>query len=124
MFTMFEILRKKRSVRFESLVLSRASFAQTIENIFALSFLVKDGRAEITMNNVGNHLVCKFHCKMLPLFLCSPNFDTDILLLNLLLAPRNAPSASAISSGEVRYHHFVFRFDYEDWKVCYINFFI
>ncbi|XP_027351074.1 non-structural maintenance of chromosomes element 4 homolog A-like [Abrus precatorius] len=89
MLTMFNILRINKIVKLENLVLNRNSFAQTVENLFALSFLVKDGRAEIKVNEAGWQLV----------------------------SPRNAPAANAVHSKDVVFSHFVFRCDFNDWKL-------
>ena len=116
--TMFDILKTMKKVSLENIILNRISFAQTVENLFALSFLVKDGRVVITMDDKGYHFVCMSH------FI---NFITNnlqicyILFCNLYFymdaAPRNAPSASMIYCGKVAYSHFIFKFDFNDWKV-------
>ncbi|KAG8379470.1 hypothetical protein BUALT_Bualt07G0091800 [Buddleja alternifolia] len=86
MATRFDILSRNRNVKLENLVLNRNSFAQTVKNLFALSHLVKNGRAEIKLDENGYHLVFT----------------------------RNAPTANAILSGEATYSHFIFRFDFGD----------
>ncbi|KAL6204021.1 hypothetical protein ACLB2K_021291 [Fragaria x ananassa] len=84
MATMFEILKNKKKVNLNCLILNRRSFAQTVENLFALSFLAKDGRVRIAVEVNGSHIV----------------------------SPTNGPVAN-----EVAYHHFVFRFDFKEWKI-------
>ncbi|TMW99028.1 hypothetical protein EJD97_003160 [Solanum chilense] len=87
--TMFQILREKKRVKLEYLIVNRKSFAQSIENLFALSFLVKDGRVVIDVDENGSHF----------------------------LSPRNGPDAKLVKSGEVKYSHFVFRLDFADWEL-------
>ncbi|GLU19444.1 hypothetical protein SLE2022_356960 [Rubroshorea leprosula] len=89
MAIMFGVLRRKKQVKLENLILNRESFAQTVENLFALSFLVKDGRAEMSVDESGSHFV----------------------------SPKNAPAARSVMSGEAAYSHFVFRLDFKDWKI-------
>ncbi|XP_027167018.1 non-structural maintenance of chromosomes element 4 homolog A-like [Coffea eugenioides] len=86
---MFGVLKKNNPVKLENLILNRHSFAQTVENLFALSFLVRDGRVFMEVDENGSHL----------------------------LSPRNAPIRRLVVRGEVKYSHFIFRLDFADWKL-------
>ncbi|CAA0821078.1 Non-structural maintenance of chromosomes element 4 homolog A [Striga hermonthica] len=86
---MFEILKKNKKVNVENLILNRTSFAQTVENLFALSFLVKDGRVRVDVDESGSQLI----------------------------VPTNGPSAEDIKNRVVENHQFIFRFDFNDWKL-------
>ncbi|KAK6138369.1 hypothetical protein DH2020_027885 [Rehmannia glutinosa] len=89
MQVMFEILKKEKKVKAENLMLNRNSFAQTVENLFALSFLVKDGRVRIVVDEKGSQVV----------------------------VPTNGPTAEEIKSGVAKSHQFIFRFDFDNWKL-------
>ncbi|KAI3874685.1 hypothetical protein MKX03_015162 [Papaver bracteatum] len=88
--TMFQIMKsRKKPEKIANLIMNKNSFAQTSENLFALSFLVKDGRAQMKIDSNGHHVV----------------------------SLRNAPSSDVVKSGELQYSHFVFRFDFKDWDM-------
>jgi hypothetical protein len=117
--TMFDILRKHKRARLEALILNRRSFSQTVENIFALSFLVKDGRVEINFDKNKNHIVGDFRipfplCSFQFYLLCPSNQLNCFVFVSSV--PKNAPTANGMASGEGSYSQFIFRFDYGDWK--------
>lgn len=121
---MFHILRRTKRVPLENLILNRESFAQTVENLFALSFLVKDGRAEISLDENRLHYVCKmcFHLNQLNTCFLFLFCTLGTYAVSSFSAPKNAPAANLVSSKEVSYTHFVFRYDYQDWKVWTVEF--
>ena len=43
----YDILNEKRSINFFEFIINPESFGQTIENLFYLSFLIRDGKAVI-----------------------------------------------------------------------------
>ncbi|KAL2612429.1 hypothetical protein R1flu_024121 [Riccia fluitans] len=90
MLVMFKILSEfPNGVELDRLVLSRQSFSQSVENIFCMSFLVKDGRAQIAIKD-GRHFV----------------------------VAKNAPSHEERGRGQGLIHNtqFVFRYDWNDWE--------
>ncbi|KAI3966894.1 hypothetical protein MKW92_012959 [Papaver armeniacum] len=87
--TMFEVLKtRKKSVKFENVIINKNSFAQTAKNLFALCCLVSMGRAEIKGDN-GHQVV----------------------------SLRNAPNSNLIKCGEVRCKRFIHVLGYKDWKM-------
>ncbi|MCL7048542.1 hypothetical protein MKW94_027614 [Papaver nudicaule] len=87
--TMLDALKtRKKPVKVEYLIMNRKSFAQTVENLFSLSFLVSMGRAEMKIDGNGNHVV----------------------------SLRNAPYSRSTKSGDVKCKQFVFMIDYRDWN--------
>ncbi|KAI5073132.1 hypothetical protein GOP47_0011145 [Adiantum capillus-veneris] len=94
--TMFNVLRRcgEGGCELEQLVLSRDSFSHTVENIFSLSFLVKDGRAQITIQD-GKQFVA---------FRYAPT-----------AAERAGRPQGVEEQQQVVNTQFVFRFDFKDW---------
>ncbi|MCD7463342.1 Non-structural maintenance of chromosomes element 4 A [Datura stramonium] len=69
MSNIYELLKEKKSVMLDKLFFRRNSFAHTVENLFALSFLVHDGQASISADETGSRFLCKIvprsiaHCE-------------------------------------------------------------
>lgn len=66
--------------------LNRIPFSQIVESIIALSFIVKDGRVEINIDENGKYFV----------------------------VPKNSPRAIEMASGEASYSQFLSWFDFKD----------
>lgn len=93
---MWEILGQQpdSSATLIALVLNHQSFSQTVENMFALSFLVKEGRVELLHSDHG------------------------VIVKRLSIGPKGSNAANAASSGAERLQ-FVVALDfseYETWK--------
>ena len=104
---MFEILRAHGSLPLPLLVLNKASLAQTIENIFTLSFLVNQGHATLFQGDEGHYITVSFVTKG--------------------QAPATAPAAAggagesaaagaARAKASVKYRQLVTSFDQLDWE--------
>lgn len=72
----------------DNLLFEESSFSQAVENLFALSFLVKDGSVGLTISENGEHLI----------------------------VPKIAPTTEDRSRG-VHDTQFAFRIDYSEWKM-------
>ncbi|XP_009801732.1 non-structural maintenance of chromosomes element 4 homolog A-like [Nicotiana sylvestris] len=59
MSTISELLQDKKCVMLDELLFRRTSFAHTVENLFALSFLVHNGEAAISVDETGSRFLCE-----------------------------------------------------------------
>ncbi|XP_059064843.1 non-structural maintenance of chromosomes element 4 homolog B-like [Cryptomeria japonica] len=80
-------LLKEKCLVLDRLLFEDSSFSRAVENLFALSFLVRDGNAQLTISENGDHEI----------------------------VPRNAPTVEDRSTG-FQDTQFVFRLDYKEWK--------
>ncbi|XP_009781383.1 non-structural maintenance of chromosomes element 4 homolog B-like [Nicotiana sylvestris] len=59
MSTISDLLKEKKCVMLDELLFRRTSFAHTVENLFALSFLVHNGEAAISADETGSRFLCE-----------------------------------------------------------------
>ncbi|KAI3799424.1 hypothetical protein L1987_34722 [Smallanthus sonchifolius] len=70
---------------------------------------------EVTLHMEGRSLLKKDEMRKY-----EANLSTQILVDDNgshYVSPRNAPASSMITSRKVVYSHFIFRFDFNDWKL-------
>src|SRR6266404_6928415 len=85
-------------------------FAQSVENLFYLSFLIRDGECALEIEEDGEPVICTPHCLNLTLFFCT----SDLLLSNPVICEQ--PQVSDYQEG-LRKQQLVFEFDITTWEV-------
>lgn len=79
-------------------------FAQSVENLFYLSFLIRDGECALEIEEDGEPVICTF-----------PLFDFEVLLIRCSVICEQ-PQLSDYQEG-LRKQQLVFEFDISTWEV-------
>ena len=106
-------------------VINPNDFAQSVENLFYLSFLIRDGECALEMEEDGEPVICTFS---LSLFRSTPDFSANVYryrhvrigtLPPHLLSPLvicEQPQVNDYAEG-LKKQQLVFEFDVKTWEV-------
>eukprot|EP01133_Synstelium_polycarpum_P013246 gene13246-15566_t len=82
-----EYLEKKKNINFIDAITDKSSFSRTVENVFYLSFLLKDGQARIGGNTRGD----------------------------ISIQASQPPDVKDFKEGSATQNHSIVKMDYETW---------
>lgn len=100
------ILDANGTVNLFEFIINPDDYAQSVENLFYLSFLIRDGCCSLDVES-GVPIICTFLCTLMG------------HVLQLLAASVEKPTQEEYDDGLTR-RQFVFEFDQETWKVSFI----